>query len=482
MKERISRAVSESKLYRKNRPLLFRLWITLRNGLRNTFALVEGTDPEGTITEIRSNVQLRGANVWILICGAGLASIGLDINSGAVIIGAMLISPLMSPILGVGLGVGINDQEMLVDSLKNFGLAVAISLTVSTLYFLATPLGDPQPEIIARTEPTLLDVGVALFGGIAGIIAGSRRVKTNAIPGVAIATALMPPLCTAGFGLATGRWTFFFGAFYLFFINAVFISLSTYLIVRFLHFPYHEFPDDRTRVLVKRGITVFVIVVAIPSTIIFYRVITDLQTRDAINAYLDDQLTTGSHEPIRWERSGSREDSVEFLKVYMVGDPIPQHEIDSHAVQLADYGLEGFRLKLIQMNIPEEERERLAEEATMNVLNTIEISQQVQDTKQQQIDSLVATIRKMKSDTIPLSNIAAGIRTIMPEIASLSYAPDYDIAGDTNSPVPLFIYDFAGDYDPARRRMVHDRLENYLRIRTGFDTVVLRRFVEQGEN
>ena len=315
MKERISRAVSESKLYRKNRSLLFRIYISIRNGLRNMFVLAEGTDAEGTITEIRSNVQLRGANVWILICAAGLASIGLDVNSAAVIIGAMLISPLMSPILGIGLGVGINDQGLLIDALKNFSIAVGISIAVSTLYFLVTPLGEPQPELVARTEPTLLDVGVALFGGIAGIVAGSRREKTNAIPGVAIATALMPPLCTAGFGIATGRWAFFFGAFYLFFINAVFISLSTYLIVRYLHFPYHEFPDERTRVLVKRSLAVFVIVVAIPSTIIFYRVISDLQTRDAINAWLDDHLRTESHEPIRWERSGSVEDSVEILKV-----------------------------------------------------------------------------------------------------------------------------------------------------------------------
>lgn len=477
MKERIRRTVENSKFYRSNRPLLLRLYVTIRNGLRQTFALADGTDAAGTIAGIRSNVQIRGANVWILICAAGLASIGLDVNSAAVIIGAMLISPLMSPILGIGLGVGINDQELLIDSLKNFSLAVGLSIAASTLYFLLTPLGDPQPELVARTEPTLLDVGVALFGGIAGIVAGSRREKTNAIPGVAIATALMPPLCTAGFGIATGRWAFFFGAFYLFFINAVFISLSTYLIVRYLHFPYHEFPDNRTRVLVKRWITVFVIVVAIPSTIIFYRVIDDLRTRDAVKAFLAEEMTTGSHEPIRWERY-SDGDSVEYLKVYMVGDPIPQQRVDSHALSLARFGLEDLRLKLIQMNIPEEERQRLAEEATMNVLNTIEVSQQVQDTKQERIDSLEATIRAMQSDTLPLHNIAAGIRAVLPEIASLSYAPEFAAPGDTTAPVPLFIYEFARDYAAPRREMVRNRLENYLRIRTGFDTIALRRFIE----
>ncbi len=477
MKQRFLEAFRNSSFFKKNRRVILRLYVTFRNGFETIFALAEGTDAAGTITSIRNNVQLRGANVWILICAAGLASIGLDVNSAAVIIGAMLISPLMSPILGIGLGVGINDQALLIDSLKNFGIAVGLSIGVSTIYFFLTPLGEPQPELIARTSPTLLDVGVALFGGIAGIVAGSRREKTNAIPGVAIATALMPPLCTAGFGLATGRWAFFFGAFYLFFINAVFISLSTYLIVRYLHFPYYEFPDNRTRLIVKRSIMVFVVIVAVPSTVIFYNVIDDLQVRNAVEEYLDAELTNVNHEPIRWERQTDG-DSVEYLKIYMVGDPINAAEIDSHAVALADYDLDRFRLRLIQMNIPEEERQRLTEEATMNVLNTIEISQKVQDTKQTLIDSLQATILQMKSDTIPLYNITAAVRAVMPEIASIRYAPELASPGDTSGAIPLFVYDYAANYGSARAEMIRGRLEEYLKIRTGFDTLLLRRLQE----
>ena len=477
MKQRFLEALRNSSLFKKNRTFILRLYVTIRNGIETIFAIADGTDAAGTISSIRDNVQLRGANVWILICATGLASIGLDVNSAAVIIGAMLISPLMSPILGIGLGVGINDQDLLIDSLKNFGIAVGLSIGVSTIYFMVTPLGEPQPELIARTTPTLLDVGVALFGGIAGIVAGSRREKTNAIPGVAIATALMPPLCTAGFGLATGRWAFFFGAFYLFFINAVFISLSTYLIVRYLHFPYHEFPDDRTRVLVKRWIMVFVVIVAVPSTVIFYRVIDDLQVRNAVEEYLDAQLTNTAHEPIRWERQVEG-DTIEYLKIYMVGDPISAAEIDSHAVALQEYDLERFRLRLIQMNIPEEERQRLTDEATMNVLNTIEISQKVQDTKQGMIDSLEATIRRLKSDTIPLYNITAAVRAVMPEVGSLRFAPQLASPGDTNDPVPLFIYDYSANYGPTRSAMITQRLEEYLKIRTGYDTLLLRRLQE----
>lgn len=477
MMQRFFEAVTRSQLFQKNKTRILRLYVTLRDGTEKIFALADGTDAEGTISSIRENVQLRGANVWILICAAGLASIGLDVNSAAVIIGAMLISPLMSPILGIGLSVGINDQALLIDSLKNFGVAVGLSIGASTIYFMLTPFGEPQPELIARTSPTLLDVGVALFGGIAGIVAGSRREKTNAIPGVAIATALMPPLCTAGFGLATGRWAFFFGAFYLFFINAVFISLSTYLIVRYLHFPYHEFPDDRTRLLVKRSIMVFVVVIAVPSGVIFYNVINDLQTRNDVEAFLDQQLTNARHEPIRWELQ-EENDTTEYLKVYMVGDPISATEIDSHSVIMADFDLEDLRLKLIQMNIPEEERKRLTEEATMNVLNTIEISQKVQDTKQDQIDSLEATIERMRSDTIPLYNITASVRTVLPEIKTLSYASGLTTTGDSVEGIPLFVYDYSANYSRSRSDMIRSRLENYLKIRTGYDTLLLRRLAE----
>ena len=191
-----------------------------------------GNDEEGkedemeTIDYISKNVEFKGANLWILIFAILVASVGLNVNSTAVIIGAMLISPLMGPIMGVGLAAGINDFELLKKSLKNLGIAIAISIITSTIYFSFTPLNDAQSELLARTEPSIWDVLIALFGGLAGIVAGSRKEKSNAIPGVAIATALMPPLCTAGYGLATGNVYYFFGAFYLFFINSVFSSSS----------------------------------------------------------------------------------------------------------------------------------------------------------------------------------------------------------------------------------------------------------------
>ena len=477
MKNKLRDQFTKSAFYKNNKTPILRLYITIRRGLHTIFSLHEGTDAEGTIVNITNNVQLRGANVWILICAAGLASIGLDVNSAAVIIGAMLISPLMSPILGIGLSVGINDQRLLIDSLKNFGIAVGVSIGASAIYFMLTPLGQPTPELTARTSPTLLDVGVALFGGIAGVIAGSRREKTNAIPGVAIATALMPPLCTAGFGLATANWPYFFGAFYLFFINAVFISLSTYVVVRLLHFPYQEFPDERTRLMTRRWIVGFSIVVMAPSAIILYHVIKDQQQKAAISNFLNDYLTTTQYEPIQWTRQ-EEGDSVDYLKVYMVGEPIKQGTIDSCSVALGKYGLDDYRLKIVQMNIPEEDRERLAQEATKNVLSSIEISQRIQDTKQEEIDSLRDLLAQMKADTIPLWNIGDELAVLLPEVRGLAYAKGLQVYGDSGGKVPLFLYDYSRNYGQGRQTMIRERLEGFLLKRAQLDTLMLRQLLE----
>lgn len=210
-------------------------------------------DNEALIVEsIRNGVEFKGTNLWILIFAIFIASLGLNVNSTAVIIGAMLISPLMGPIMGVGLAIGQNDFELLKRSLKSYLVATVFSVITSTIYFSLTPLDEVQSELLARTSPTIYDVLIALCGGLAGIIALSTKEKGNVIPGVAIATALMPPLCTAGFGLATGNLLYFLGAFYLYFINSVFISLATFIGVRVMHFQRKEFVDKEREKLVKK--------------------------------------------------------------------------------------------------------------------------------------------------------------------------------------------------------------------------------------
>jgi uncharacterized hydrophobic protein (TIGR00271 family) len=222
---------------------------------------------------LRSAINMKGSNLWVLVMAILIASVGLNVNSTAVIIGAMLISPLMGPIMGIGYGIGIYDFALIRNALVNLGFAVAISLVTATLYFLLTPLSEAQSELLARTSPTIWDVLIAFFGGLAGIIASTRKVKTNVIPGVAIATALMPPLCTAAYGLATGQWHVFFGAGYLFLINCVFIALATIIIISGSHLPHKKFVDTATEKKIKTYLGILVMVTVLPSLYLAYNLV-----------------------------------------------------------------------------------------------------------------------------------------------------------------------------------------------------------------
>ena len=259
------------------------------------------SDKEYAISNLKENIYIKGANLWYLVSSAILASIGLDTNSPAVIIGAMLISPLMSPILGIGLSVGIYDKELLIASFKEFVFAIMLSLFISTLYFILSPLGSATTELVARTTPTLLDIGIALFGGMAGIVAGTRKGMATSIPGVAIATALMPPICTAGYGIASGDPYFFGGAFYLFFINAVFISLSAVLIIRYLKFPVKKYLDRSVKSRIRRLILLFVFIVSVPSSVIFYGIIKDANEQKKIKTLIAQNFDEKNRSVLNWK-------------------------------------------------------------------------------------------------------------------------------------------------------------------------------------
>ena len=206
------------------------LFLQFQNYLKGIFDPSEDRESEvETIENICKGINFRGSNLWVLIFAIFIASLGLNVNSTAVIIGAMLISPLMGPIMGIGLGLGINDFELIKKAFRNLAIATVFGILTSTFYFLISPLNEARSELLARTTPTIYDVLIAFFGGMAGIVASSTRLKGNVIPGVAIATALMPPLCTAGFGIASGNFSYFFGAFYLYMINSVFIAFATTL-------------------------------------------------------------------------------------------------------------------------------------------------------------------------------------------------------------------------------------------------------------
>lgn len=224
---------------------------------------------------IRAGVRVGGTNLWVLIFAILIASVGLNVNSTAVIIGAMLISPLMRPILGIGYGAGISDFRLIRSAARSLLIFAALSILTSTLYFLLSPLSHAQSELLARTTPTLWDVLIAFFGGCAGIVAQTRKEESTVIPGAAIATALMPPLCTAGYALASQNWDFLWGAAYLFLINAFFIALATFLFVKLMGFPEHEEADPVLRRRAHFAIALGVLALAVPSGYLAYGLVKD---------------------------------------------------------------------------------------------------------------------------------------------------------------------------------------------------------------
>jgi uncharacterized hydrophobic protein (TIGR00271 family) len=247
----------------------------------------EKEDAETVIEKINSGVEFKGTNLWILVFAVFIASLGLNVNSTAVVIGAMLVSPLMGPIVGLGMGMAINDLALLRKAVYNYVFAIVVGLTTSTIYFALSPLHEASSEILARTSPNIYDVLIALFGGFAGILAVSSRKKANVIPGVAIATALMPPLCTAGYGIANLNFAYFSGAIYLFVINTVFIALATLVTARFLKFPYKHLRDERAEVIANRIVWGVVILTLLPSIYFGYDIVQQNRFQQRANRFIE---------------------------------------------------------------------------------------------------------------------------------------------------------------------------------------------------
>lgn len=329
----------------KNTSKGLEILISIKNYIKEFFDLRKSKENEElTVESIRHGVVFKGTNLWVLIFAIFIASLGLNVNSTAVIIGAMLISPLMGPIMGFGLAVGINDFELLKQSFRSYLLTTVISVVTSTLYFSLTPLNEVQSELLARTSPTIYDVLIALFGGLAGIIAVSTKEKGNVIPGAAIATALMPPLCTAGFGLATGNIFYFLGAFYLYFINSVFISLATFLGVRFMHFKRKDFVDKQREQMVRRYIVALVLVTMCPAFYLTYGIVKSTFYEASANSFIAKEFDFEHTQVISRKISYDEKE----IRVVLVGNELTQPEIDKVHNSLKHYKLEDTKLTIVQ--------------------------------------------------------------------------------------------------------------------------------------
>lgn len=322
-----------------------RFWLNAKKILQDRLSLTEDKAADDIIDErIRSDIHMKGTNLWILMFAILIASVGLNVNSTAVIIGAMLISPLMGPIMGIGYGAGINDFELIRRAFKNLAIATLIALITSTLYFLISPLNTAQSELLARTTPTLWDVLIGFFGGLAGIVGATRKEKSNVIPGVAIATALMPPLCTAGFGLATGHWSYFFGAFYLYTINFVFIALSALLVVRFFNISEKKYVDPDVAKRVQRYIITITILMILPSSYLAYQLVGQEVFRAKANSFVNEQLNFKNTNVAQIKIDPKKHQ----IKVFLIGDHVSENKLNDISLRLANAGLENTKLNIYQ--------------------------------------------------------------------------------------------------------------------------------------
>lgn len=428
----------------------------IRKVIRDRFSLNDDrADEHLIITSIRRHVDFRGANLWTLIFAILIASIGLNVNSAAVIIGAMLISPLMGPIMGVGLGIGINDFELVKKGLKNLFIAAMISVLVSACYFILTPLHEAKSELLARTSPSIWDVFIAFFGGMAGIVVGTQKEKSNVIPGVAIATALMPPLCTAGFGIATGNINYFVGALYLFFINSLFICIATFLVVRNLNFHKREFSNRQQERKVTRSILIICIATILPSLYLAYRIVKksifETNAKNFVQQefkFSQTQVVTGNYL-YKHDRP--------LIELLVIGNELSQRVIDSLEERLPEYNLANTKLIVRQ---------------GLNAKNQIDLSQIrasiIEDIfDKQKIDTIAPTHDTVSQQPIP--DLKAELHALYPQMINYAFthALFHNMQTNRIDRIVLFI----GRYPEYLSRQERNKLKEWLKTRISTDSL-----------
>lgn len=388
---------------------------TIREFLKNTLNLTNDVDIPAAIEDIRSNIPFRGPNVYILFVAIIIASVGLNVNSIPVIIGAMLISPLMGPITGLGLGLGTNDRELVLFSIKNLLVMVGISLLAATLYFILTPLEIDNPtELLARTRPTIYDVFIALFGGLAGVLETARKEKGTVISGVAIATALMPPLCTVGYGIANLSWQYTIGALFLFSINCIFIAMAAYLMAKFLKFPVKTVEQHRTRYFILS----YGLVILLAATSIFtgYNVIRENDFTKLANRFVKKNQNIG--KTYIYDSQVNIDSKPYMLELRLAGETLNEDTKEMLLCDAENYGI--MRSQIVIHEDATVQVDRFNEtEIVKNLMATNASNVQVRDDS---IKVLNAQITAYKQRELPAKQLAEELQVQLPSITRLTLA------------------------------------------------------------
>jgi uncharacterized hydrophobic protein (TIGR00271 family) len=386
--------------------------MSLINKILEYFNLDGEIDDYDKIHEsILKDISFKGTNLWILIFAILIASVGLNMNSTAVIIGAMLISPLMGPINGMGYSIATYDFALFKRANKNFFFAVATSLAASTTYFYISPISTAHSELLARTSPTIYDVLIALFGGIAGIVAASSRNKGNVIPGVAIATALMPPLCTAGYGLATGQFDFFLGAFYLFTINTVFIALSSVAVSQILKFPIRNIPDAKEKIRVNSWISAIIFLVLVPSIYFGYLLVQKEKFHENATRYVSNVSNFEGYYLL----NHSIEPSKNLIKLVYGGSPMNDVQKQQIMHKAFDFKLDSPQIIVQQGLTLDIENSSLGDKEIMSLKEELFNTKFELDRAKKQIDSTANNLDTGKQ-------LLKELKALFPEIETCTYA------------------------------------------------------------
>ena len=442
------------------------IWSRIKSSVAGIVNITDDVDTIKAAQSIRSIVSFRGPNAWILAFAIIIASVGLNVNSTAVIIGAMLISPLMGPIFGVGLGLGVNDTALLRSAVKNLIVMLLISLLASFLYFVISPLKLVNPtELLARTNPTIYDVLIALFGGAAGIFEMSRKDKGTVLSGVAIATALMPPICTAGYGLAHLEMHYFFGALYLFLINTVFIILSTYLMVKYLKFPEVGSQDEAKTLRNRRIITAVIVLMVVPSLWSAFVLIRNNNFTQRVDNFVAANRTLPHSYIYDYKIDTHRSGSVE---VFLGGEPLNAGEKEMFLAAAANAGIRSEQIVLREQSYNEEK----ASETEKILQGFYQRAGDELSRRDAQIGLLNRQLEELKGSEIPYSQITREVKAQYPEIEHLYLSKGAGVQADSASREDrciLVVAQTARPLDEARR----EKLSEWLRIRLNDSTVVV---------
>ncbi len=444
--------------------------VKLLGQLKGLVYMADQIDTAAAGESIRKNVAFRGPNVFILACAIIIASVGLNLNSIPVIIGAMLISPLMGPILGLGLSLGTNDIPLLKDSLKNFGIMVGISILASCIFFILSPLNPTQQtELLARTNPTIYDVLIALFGGTAGMLENSRKEKGTVLSGVAIATALMPPLCTVGYGLANLDWKFISGALYLFIINSIFIALATFIVVKYLRFPIVATADPTKQKRTNRTIGLIMVVIIVPSILSAVNIVRQTNFDHSVETLVNNNKVIGRSYIFNYQIE--HKGKVPTVEIFVAGEQLGLSERDRIFAEAENLGI-----KRNQILISEDaavKGQGLDAEFMKDIYqnNTQTISR-----LSGKLDSLNTLLEQYRSRELPAKllsmEIAAQFENVKEVIISRGNEVD-PVSGQLDEAI-VAIVKVSEPLEPAQL----EKLRNWLKIRLSSEQIIVLQMSE----